>query len=102
VTLVEAYLPLYAICLDATTTLVRRLRRGERLTEAHRSHLYQRLANGGWGHARVTLLYAGVALAALPIASLPGSSKDLGIAAYFVGVLGLGVALDRRSARRRA
>jgi Fuc2NAc and GlcNAc transferase len=102
VTLVEAYLPLYAIFLDATTTLVRRVRRGERLTEAHRSHLYQRLANGGWGHARVTLLYAGVALAALPIAFLPASSRNLGIAAYFIGVLGLGVALDRRATRPRA
>ena len=33
-------LPLYYIA-DATITLMRRLSRGERLTEAHRSHFYQ-------------------------------------------------------------
>ena len=96
---VIAFLPLYPLFLDATVTLVRRLRRGERVTEAHRSHLYQRLANGSWGHARVTLLYAALASAALPIALLPPGWKSPGIAAYFVGVLGLGAALDRYSAR---
>ena len=40
----------------------RRWRRGERLTEAHRSHLYQRLANGPLGHTSVTIIYAAVAL----------------------------------------
>lgn len=53
-----AFLPLAPIFLDASATLVRRARRGERLSQAHRSHLYQRLANGGLGHARVSLGYA--------------------------------------------
>jgi len=97
--LVTAYLPLYFLFLDATVTLARRLRRGERVAHAHRSHLYQRLANGGWGHARVSLLYAGVALIALPVAALPADSRSLGIAAYFIGVLALGVALDRLAER---
>jgi Fuc2NAc and GlcNAc transferase len=92
---VTAFLPLYALFLDASVTLARRLRRGERVVQAHRSHLYQRLANGGWGHARVSLLYAGVALIALPVAALPADSRSLGIAAYSIGVLALGVALDR-------
>jgi UDP-N-acetylmuramyl pentapeptide phosphotransferase/UDP-N-acetylglucosamine-1-phosphate transferase len=42
---------------DTGFTLVRRWRRGEKLTEAHRSHLYQRLVIAGWSHARVSLLY---------------------------------------------
>lgn len=36
--------------VDATTTLVKRARRGERLSQAHRSHYYQRLVQMGWGH----------------------------------------------------
>lgn len=95
--LVAAYLPLYALFLDGTVTLVRRLLRGERVSEAHRSHLYQRLANGGWGHARVTMLYAGVALVALPIAALQSPARTPVTAGYFLLVLGLGVILDRRA-----
>ena len=42
---------------DATFTLLRRLRKGERIYEAHRSHLYQRLIIAGQSHARVSLTY---------------------------------------------
>ena len=35
---------------DATVTLLKRARRGERLSQAHRSHYYQRLVQMGWGH----------------------------------------------------
>lgn len=41
--------------VDATTTLLRRLWRGERVWEAHRSHYYQRLVLLGWGHRRTVL-----------------------------------------------
>jgi Fuc2NAc and GlcNAc transferase len=51
------FLPLFPIFLDALLTIVVRYRRGEDLTDPHRSHLYQRLANGGAGHAPVTLAY---------------------------------------------
>jgi Fuc2NAc and GlcNAc transferase len=98
--IVTAFLPLYPIFLDASVTLLRRLRRGEPVAEAHRSHLYQRLANGSWGHARVTLLYAAVSLAALPLVRLPLASRPLGEAIYFLAVLGLGWALDRRASPR--
>jgi UDP-N-acetylmuramyl pentapeptide phosphotransferase/UDP-N-acetylglucosamine-1-phosphate transferase len=52
------FLPLFPLFLDALVTLLRRLRKGERVTMAHRSHLYQRLANNGRGHALVTSAYA--------------------------------------------
>lgn len=38
---------------DASFTLLRRLVSGERFWEAHRTHLYQRLVQSGWSHARV-------------------------------------------------
>lgn len=49
--------------LDATTTLVRRLMRGERFYQAHRSHWYQRPLACGVGHRTITLAaYAGMVL----------------------------------------
>jgi UDP-N-acetylmuramyl pentapeptide phosphotransferase/UDP-N-acetylglucosamine-1-phosphate transferase len=44
---------------DGLLTFFRRASRGERVWQAHRSHLYQRLVQTGWSHARVTLLYGG-------------------------------------------
>jgi Fuc2NAc and GlcNAc transferase len=41
--------------VDATVTLARRLLRGERLYEAHRTHIYQCLARRWRSHRRVTL-----------------------------------------------
>jgi len=41
--------------VDATVTLVRRMFRGERFWQAHRSHYYQRLVQLGWGHRRTAL-----------------------------------------------
>ena len=41
--------------VDATVTLLRRLLRGERIWEAHRTHYYQRLVLLGWGHRRTVL-----------------------------------------------
>ncbi len=45
-------LSLWLFLADATWTLARRVRRGERWYQAHREHLYQHLAQR-WGHARV-------------------------------------------------
>ncbi|MFZ5510934.1 MAG: MraY family glycosyltransferase [Pseudomonadota bacterium] len=40
---------------DATITLLYRLVRGERVWQAHREHLYQRLVRLGWGHRGTAL-----------------------------------------------
>lgn len=47
---------------DTTLTILLRWRRGEKLHEAHRSHLYQRLIASGQSHRRVTLTYYGLDL----------------------------------------
>jgi Fuc2NAc and GlcNAc transferase len=55
--------------VDATVTLARRLLRGERLYEAHRTHLYQCLARRWRSHRRVTLAVLAVNVAwLLPMA----------------------------------
>lgn len=60
-------LPLIAILFvwpfifDTTFTLLRRLRNGENIFTAHRTHLYQRLVICGYSHRSVALLYMGLA-----------------------------------------
>lgn len=62
--------------VDATTTLFRRLRRGERIYLAHRSHAYQYAARRCGAHAPVTMAVAGINLLWLaPIAALVGLQR---------------------------
>lgn len=72
-------LVLWPFVFDTTFTLLRRLRHGENIFAAHRSHLYQRLIIAGWRHHTVTLLYLGLALVGVGLAlawvgKLPGSA----------------------------
>ena len=93
---VAAYAPLMPIFLDAAVTLLARLRRGERLSEAHRNHLYQRLANGGLGHARVALAFGGASLlAAGAAAAVPAGGPYLLVPLLFAFTLA-GAFADRR------
>lgn len=104
-----AFLPLAPIFLDASATLVRRARRGERLSQAHRSHLYQRLANGGegsrntapparpytgLGHARVSLGYAVASMlcAALALGRPAGGIPFTLAVLVALGLIGAGCA----------
>jgi UDP-N-acetylmuramyl pentapeptide phosphotransferase/UDP-N-acetylglucosamine-1-phosphate transferase len=94
--LVRAHLPLLPLYGDAVTTIVRRWRRGERLTEAHRSHLYQRLANGPLGHTSVTIIYATVALCGMAAAHVDRSPRvSSWIVTYAALTVVLGLVLDR-------
>lgn len=45
---------------DATVTLIRRMVRGERFWQAHRTHYYQRMVQMGLGHRRTALLEYGL------------------------------------------
>ena len=54
VLLVAAPFSLYV--LDTATTLGRRMRRGVRITDAHREHAFQRLVTSGRPHSVVSLL----------------------------------------------
>lgn len=47
---------------DTGYTLTRRLQRGERWAEAHRSHIYQRLTSKDGTHLKIALLVAGLSL----------------------------------------
>ncbi len=45
---------------DATLTLFRRYKNGEKLSQAHKKHAYQRLTQAGWSHTKVVLDASGV------------------------------------------
>lgn len=61
--LMNAVLILWPFLFDTAFTLVRRLRKGENIFAAHRSHLYQRLIAMGHSHRFVAGLYISLALA---------------------------------------
>lgn len=85
--------------IDASMTLARRIRRGERIWEAHRQHYYQRLILSGWSHRRTALSEFGLMI-------LCGVAGLIGLQQPLVGrllLLGLGStiavamwAIDRR------
>lgn len=73
--------------VDATVTLLRRVRRSERWYEAHRSHAYQRLVQAGWSHRAVTC-----AVGALEIALGLGAGLAIGrpaLAPYVIAAAAL-------------
>jgi len=71
--------------VDATTTLVRRVRRGERFNEAHRSHAYQYASRRHRSHKVVTLAVAAInVLWLLPLAVLVAMQKVDGVTGVLV------------------
>jgi UDP-N-acetylmuramyl pentapeptide phosphotransferase/UDP-N-acetylglucosamine-1-phosphate transferase len=53
---------------DAGFTFFRRLLRGEKVFQAHRTHLYQRLVIAGYTHRFVSLLYTGLSTIGMAVA----------------------------------
>jgi Fuc2NAc and GlcNAc transferase len=80
---------------DAFFCVPRRLLAGQRVFQAHRLHLFQRLHQAGWPHARVSSLYIG-STAVLALALLWGGLPWLITLAAFE--LLLGIWLDQRVA----
>lgn len=91
--------------VDATVTLLRRLLRGEKIWEAHRTHYYQRLVLLGWGHRRTVLVEYVLMLACAGSAELaihlPPAGQTMLAAGWLLiyGLLMWGVGqLERRRA----
>ena len=62
-----AVAPTAVYLADTGSTLVLRYRRGARLAEAHREHVYQRLVTGGRSHLSVALAIAGLQAAIVAV-----------------------------------
>jgi UDP-N-acetylmuramyl pentapeptide phosphotransferase/UDP-N-acetylglucosamine-1-phosphate transferase len=99
--------PVALYLTDTAWTLQRRIRRGERWLEAHRTHTYQRCCGGGLSHQEVTVLTAGAtaALCLLGMISLLGSTParvtaDLAGLTLLVAYLSSPKALARKRERK--
>ncbi len=86
--------------VDATVTLLLRLRRGEKLSQAHRGHYYQRLVMSGWGHKNTAVFeYALMLLAgasAIWGISLSGSAQANLLAGWGAIYLAASMWIDKR------
>ena len=82
-------LGLSAIIADVALTLARRLVAGDRLTEAHRGHLYQLAHRAGLAVTRVTPLYWGLAVTGCASALLgtAGGARGVVVAVLVDAVL---------------
>ncbi|MCP9451732.1 MAG: glycosyltransferase family 4 protein [Nitrospira sp.] len=93
--------------VDASVTLARRLLRGEKVWQAHRSHYYQRLVLAGWGHRKTAYVAYGLmmlcGLSALVFQSTSGLVRFViigGVAAVFLVTGWLVMLVEREAARR--
>lgn len=88
--------------VDATVTLLRRLARGERIYEAHRSHAYQHASQRFGGHLPVTLAVGAINLFwLLPIAAWAARGRiDGALAALLAYAPLVALALKFRAGER--
>jgi hypothetical protein len=95
-------LPLYYVA-DASITLMRRVARGENITQAHRSHFYQlATARGLSVMAVVSRVFAvNIALAMLAAVSIWQGSVVVDIAALVVGGAAVAILLAMMARGRR-
>jgi len=93
-------LPFSNFILDTTATLIRRIRRGEKWYNAHRSHFYQRMTDFGWSHARVTgmeLVSAALScLAAILYLRSGAQVRVLVVSAVLIGFLVIGIWVSKK------
>jgi UDP-N-acetylmuramyl pentapeptide phosphotransferase/UDP-N-acetylglucosamine-1-phosphate transferase len=96
-------LPLYYLA-DATITLLRRLRAGEKVWQAHRSHFYQRAIDGGFTVREIVaqVFVLNIVLAALASATVLLPSPFMTAGALIAGAALVGGLLYRFASGKRA
>lgn len=91
---------------DATVTLIRRLLRGEKVWQAHKTHFYQQLVQAGWGHRKTVLLeYALMLGCGITALWAVRATTEMQMAAFSIWVLVYFVFffwVSRLAARRRS
>nr|WP_325610918.1 glycosyltransferase family 4 protein [Pseudorhodoplanes sp.] len=94
-------LPLYFL-LDASVTLLRRLARGERLWQAHRSHFYQLATDNGFSVPQIIarVFAVNIVLAVLAYICIRFNTHAVEIAALVAGLIVVSSLLLRFSMKR--
>ena len=96
-------LPLYYLA-DATLTLLLRLKRGEKIWQAHRSHFYQRATDNGFTVKDVvgTVFVLNLVLAALATAALFADGPLVTAGLVVAGIVAVAIVLARFARPRPA
>lgn len=92
--------------VDASVTLLKRMIRADKITQAHKEHYYQRLIRMGWGH-RPTALSEYVLMACAGISAIAGlrwtqSMQLILLIAWTLAYLALTFIIDRAWQRYQA
>ncbi len=81
---------------DAIYTIIRRLQRGENITQAHRSHIYQRLQQSGLTHSSVATGYIVVtAIVGILVTTLGSTGAGLSTVGVVIAIACSELYLDR-------
>jgi glycosyltransferase WbpL len=93
----------WPFCFDAAYTLIRRLLRHERVFDAHRSHLYQRLVKRGMSHAATALAFGLLEVIGLlaAISITVGSGSSIAVVGVICAAALLVVAVRWRESESR-
>ncbi|HEV7325216.1 MAG TPA: glycosyl transferase [Bosea sp. (in: a-proteobacteria)] len=94
-------LPLYHV-MDSTITLLRRLARGEKVWQAHRSHFYQQATDNGFKVVEIVTEVALLNLGLIGLAALSIGRPAWAQLACLLAALALTGAMLRRFSRKRA
>ncbi|HLM00792.1 MAG TPA: glycosyltransferase family 4 protein [Pyrinomonadaceae bacterium] len=88
-----AILLVWLFVFDTLYTFFRRLLRGEKFWQAHRSHLYQRLVISGYSHEFVTILYGALSFITLSAVLywLAGENTPEALPPFLVFGIGAGI-----------
>jgi len=86
--------------VDACVTLLQRAARGEKLSQAHKTHYYQRLVRLGWSHRRLALaeygLMAATGATALLFRNAGPFAVTLVLGAWTLAYVALAITIDRQ------
>ncbi len=92
---------LFNLIFDASFTFIRRALRGDRVMQAHHSHLYQLLVRDGFTHREVSLIHYCMAflqgLGAMWMVSIPGTQRIYIFIPFFVLQIVFAIFVMRRS-----
>lgn len=102
-TLEAAVAPVALYVADTGAVVLRRLRRGDPIHVAHRSHVYQRLTDCGWSHVQVAGVVAvfTLAIGSLGLLTLSGGWVRVGADVTVLGLLATYLLLPRVVASRK-
>lgn len=87
---VMGFAPFVIYLADTSTTILRRVLRGENWHKAHRDHTYQRLVALGWSHGQVTMFTGALIIVSCLIALFRPAAQSVA-SQLTVGALLLGV-----------